>query len=494
MSILRALTQKTPKIPITIFMVSVGIISIWRIAGDFSGAMGSDSALWGLSSHDVWAGISTPIPPGYPGLISILYALGLPVVTSGWVISTAATASIPIIVFWFARELGANTIPAIIAAIFSLIHPALFQFAHQVQPDAITTLAITALALLWQKERSKTAVILAGILLLFREHALSLWPALLILLGRRFVSFQARLSLIFLLIVVAWIGPILVGQMPGWHPLDTPWGNRTGGALQAFTTTDPQQLSFLRELPREERHAYVELVLNSDRFGQLRWHFMRSIGNAWELWALSLSALCLALGARRRNKREPLWSCLWLTAALPALLIWSQSRHVALLVPIALAIIAASWPTNIRAQFLWIIPLLGLSLLFPSEWRATWYGQKGETIRSADFEEIANWICRESPNGAFLGGFVQDIGLYCRLPRHDPNDSPADWRTFLVSDRPAPTSTLGEWTKVYTNDGPYSVYRLSPERIPRPCESAVIHPDTSHLAIAEAQAHLHCDD
>ena len=149
---------------------------------------------------------------------------------------------------------------------------------------------------------------------------------------------------------MGWLSPLMVGQMPGIHPLDTPWSQRTGGAVQALFSTDPSELSFLRELPRTERQAYADLILQGRRLEQISWHAKRSLHLAWDLWCIIAIAIGLAITSLKRNHREPLWTALLLTSAFPALLIWSQARHVAMVMPVAMAIAAACWPSNLAPK------------------------------------------------------------------------------------------------------------------------------------------------
>ena len=490
-----ALAQ-SPRVTSAIFFLGALICVLgWRVSGGFSGAMGSDAALWGLTARDVAAGISAKVPPAYPALIALAESLGVGLVEAGWMISTAAMATLPVVIFWLARSLGASTPAASTAAIASLAHPDLFVFAHQVQPDAISVLLISGLALICLRPELRTwAAVLGALLLLFREHGLALWPALCVVIWRGSDTSRSRLWAIGVLVGLGWLAPLLVGQSPGLHPMDTAWSERTGGALQAFTTTNPAELSFLRELPREERLAYIELVLQQDRWGQLIWHIRRSLSQAWDLWALLSIATAMAIGRRQIGDHRPVWSTIWLTAALPALIIWSQTRHVALFVPISMAVIAACWPHSGRSRALVSLPLLGLLSPWPAHYSHEWDGQKGETIRAENLEELGQWICTEMPQGAYLGGFIQDVGLYCRLPRHDPDGSAADWRTFVVTDRPPPGSSKGSWSIVYGEDGPHQVYQLEPDREPRPCADASLDSQAPHLAVGRAAAVIDCTE
>ena len=137
---------------------------------------------------------------------------------------------------------------------------------------------------------------------------------------------------------------------------------------------------------------------------------------------------------------------------------------------------------------------LALSLLvsWPQRYERLWNGQQGETLRAHNLAELGQWICKDAPNGAYLGGFIQDVGLYCPLRRHDPDGSMADWRTYVVSDLPPPPQANGEWEPVYMNEGPHQIYQLEPDRDPRPCALAELDPTTPHLAIDRANGRIDC--
>jgi hypothetical protein len=297
-------------------------------------------------------------------------------------------------------------------------------------------------------------------------------------------------------VALVWLSPLLVGVSPGVHPLDVPWGDRAGGALAAFTATTPDELPFLRELHREPRRAYLERVAAGDRLGQLHWHAARSARLAADGWAwIALGAVSLAAAARRR--RALLALGLPLLAALPALLIWSQRRHVTLLVPLAVVCAAVGAAQLGRAgRVLLAAVALALASGWPARWASLAADQRTERLRAEHFADIGTFLAAQAPPHSLLGGLFQDVGLYHPLPRHDPDGSPADWSTWLVSDRPPPRSPLGTWAPVHRVGGDpargpgLSVYRLEPDRVPRPCAGIAPAPGAAFLAVERAHATL----
>lgn len=107
--------------------------------------------------------------------------------------------------------------------------------------------------------------------------------------------------------------------------------------------------------------------------------------------------------------------------------------------------------------------------------------------RARAFAEVGGWICAQGAGQDLLGGVFQDIGLYCALARHDPDGTAADWRTWWVGDR---TPGRSGWQEVHAGAGGMRVWRLAPERDPRPCAQARPAAGSPHLAVAAAHAEL----
>lgn len=420
----------------------------------------------------------------------MLQALGLTVHGAGVGLALLAAALIPPAVLLAARAAGASTRAALVAGIAALLWPDGAGFAQQLQPDSAIALGGVALAgLLAAAAGGSTraawgAACLAALLPLLREHGLPLAGiAALILLavphGRR-----AALGLLVLL----WLAPLLVGVAPGLHPLDLPWGERPGGALAVLGRASVEDVPYARTLPPGPRATYLGLVERGEALGLVRFHAARALHLAWDAWLLGGAALLLALSTRRR---PVIALALPLLAATPALLIWSQRRHVAVLVPVALAVLAAARPTSpALARARWpALALLALSLGLPwsAAWRALGPAQRTEVPRARAFASVAGWLAEQAPPGSLLGGVFQDIGIYIDLPRHDPDGSAADWKTFVVADRPPPDRA---WEAVFSGAGGLVVYQLRPGLDPRPCAEARPAPGTPHLAVAAARARL----
>ena len=472
-----------------LFLAGLALAVGWRMGHGLWGALGTDAVLWGMTAEDLRVGATPLVPPGYPAVLAALGTLGVPAITAGWWVSSAATALLGPATLLAARRAGASPTAAALAGLGALAVPDVFAWSQQLQPDAMAALAAVILALLLVRvDRPGDALaagIFAGALPLLREHGVALAA-----LTAAAVALRGRRGLVPLaaLLLTWWLAPLLLGLSPGRHPLDVPWGDRAGGALAALFTDDPAALGFLRELPAPRRAEYVDLVQSGDRLGQVGWHAARSLRAAWDLWLVLGIGGALALTSRRATAVR---LALPLLAAVPALLIWSQRRHVALLLPVALATAAAA-SAGRRRSLLILLPLLAAAPGWSTDWRDLGPRQRSERHRAESLAAVGDWLCTHTPPGSLLGGIYQDVGLYCPLPRHDPDGSPADWNTFLVADGPPrlPPGSADRWQIVARPAAGFAIHRLDPDREPRPCAGAHPAPDTPHLAVDRAHATL----
>jgi hypothetical protein len=448
------------------------------------GAAGTDAALWGLTAEDLRVGAAPLVPPLYPAAIAALRALGAAPWEAGRAISTAAAALVPALVWAVARAGGAPRAAAGAAAVGVLVHPDLALWGQQVQPEALTAaltlgLGLALAGLPGPRAAAFGAAAAAGLMPLLREHGVPMA----LLVGGALAARRRTWPAAGLLLAVGLAGAPLLGGGPAWAPS---WGDRAGGALSALLTRDPAELSFLRELHRADRARYAALVEAGDLGARLLWHAGRSLRLAPDGWALLLGAL---LGAARPAGRRLL---LPLLTALPALLIWSQRRHVLVLAPLAAAAAAVGvGALPPRARAVAAVALAALIALPPApRWAPTVRGLQSEVPRARHYAEAGAFLCEQAPQPALLCGVFQDIGLYCPKPRHDPDGSPADWLAVCVSDRPPRGGAAGPWAEVWAGAGPLRAWRLDPDRDPRPCADARPDPRAAHLAVGAAHVDL----
>lgn len=464
------------------------------------GPLGTDAALWGLTAADLRVGAEPLVPPLYPGLVALVegtLSLGLP--DSGVLPSLLAAGCLPAALAWLARGLGAAWPEALGAAALLALSPDLLAWSQQLQPEALTALLLTLLAgALARAGRSRgltaVAVALGALLPLLREHGLLLAPlAALGLALARPGGWRAGVALL----VLAAALPV-VGGWGQWPPLTGPWSDRAGGALAALTSRDPGELGFLNELRRPERSAYLALVAEGDLVGRLAWHARRSLALAADAWSLLAVAMVLGLLWWRRQPRVAAVLIL-LPAALPALLIWSQRRHVALLLPLGLALLAAGSRVLRRPTLPgpgWQRLGVGLGLALALCW--SWPGrlpdlaraQLSESAHARAQARLSRALCAEAGPGELLGTRHQELGLGCPLPRHDPDGSLADWRTWVVAE--AAPAAPGTWSRVDSLEGELGIWRLEPERRERPCAEVELPRGAGHIAVERGRVELVC--
>ncbi len=464
------------------------------------GPLGTDAALWGLTAADLGVGASPLVPPVYPGLIAA-WALvsGGALVQAGTAVSLAAASVLPLAVCWAALGLGARPLFAGIAALLLAVSPDLLLWSQQLQPESLSALAVVLLGGLLARAGAARGATMGVVLLgaglpLLREHGLLLAPlaGVGLALGRP-GGWRAGLALLGL----AWLLPILGGWSSGWPPLAGPWSDRAGGALAALTGEDPAQLGFLTELRRPEREAYLALVSNGDVIGRVRWHASRSLSLAVDAWGWWAAAVALVLTTRWRRG---LPVALLLLSAAPALLIWSQRRHVSLLLPLALCLVAAGlgrlWTTSAwaaRVQGVVGAVLVGaLAWSWPLQLPDLASRQLSETVHASQQARISAELCSLATPGDLLGTRHQELGLGCPLPRHDPDGSLADWRAWVLAE--GPPATIGSWERVDPLDGELGIWRLEPARRLRPCQEAPLPTSSAHLAVEQASVSLVCTD
>lgn len=466
----------------------LGVVA-WRHAWALWGAAGTDAAIWGLTALDLGVGAPPHAAPAYPLLVSILHRQGVELVPGALALAGVFASLVPAAVLLAARTAGASRGGALVAGLVALAWPEGMGFAQQVQPDSLTTLlmVVTGGLLAAHGRGSRwagwAAALVGGLFPLVREHGIPVAGLTALFLARERRGWPPLL----LLLATFWLAPLIVGVVPTLSPFQTPWGNRPGGALAVLSGAGPEDVPYARTLPPGPREVYHQLLASRDVLGILRFHSARALHLAWDSWWILAIGAALALVGGQPGARALMLPAL---SALPALIIWSQRRHVDVVVPLAFAAVAASFRPGGRARVAAAGALLGGLVLAPtwvSAWRALGPAQQSEVPRARTYAAIADWLRLNAGDRALLGGVFQDIGLYVDIPRHDPDGTRADWRTWLVSDHPPAD---GRWKPVYQGATGMDIYQLEPERSPRPCDGARPDPGTPHLAIARAHADL----
>jgi len=500
----------------------------WRQGLHLWGALGTDAPVWGLSAEGVLHGAPSPVPPLWPALVVLLRHAGLSLPTAGLCLSLATGALLPAAVFLAARAAGAGRGLALGAGLLCLASPDLAAWSAELQANGLAALAVVAATGLWARTLARqarwsaadppvsgaavvgpAAAVLTGLLPLVRESGL-VFALGAILLAPLALRRGWRLSL--LILGTWWLAPLLVGAPVGLSPLDVPWAARTGTALADLATGRGALPGYVAEIAPPQRAAYIAWLRAGDLPHLALWHARRSLGLAPDGWAIAAAAaLGMVLGIRRR---PALGAALLPLASLgPSLLLWTQRRHVLLLLPALLALAAAGLralpspraapgpqPSRVLSQVLrqvlrQVLPrvlalllVLGALRPWPGLWRLRAAEQQGETARARTLAELGAWLCAQDP--WFLGGPIQDVGLYCPRPRHEPDGSDADRYTLVVvPQRQGQGAVPAGWTRIGPPAADLAVY-APPQRDPLPCPGGSPAPGSPYLSAGPVQAQL----
>jgi len=453
-------------------LAAAATLLLLRLAADLYWPAGTDQAMWGLSALNLVTGSSVHLPPLYPLLTGILHLLGAPLVPAGAGVSLAAASLVPALIYLLARELGAQPRWGLAASAACLLAPELTIFGLRLQPDALAALGFTAAALAAarflrrQSPGNLVAVLLlAALLPLVREHGLLvsglLAAALLVAPG----TASMRLLRLALVVGVVLLAPAMGGASPGL-PWTTPWFSRVTEAMDAAEQAQiPGFVLKQRGLEREQGEA---VFLAGDRLGIAIYYLRHALKEGSYLWGWLVLGLLALPGLTRRWWRGPL---VGLLPPFAVLAVFSEPRHAAVGVPVAMAIVAATrgfWHIKgwmLRA--LAAVAVVGGLLYAP----AILKNAEGEIQGVQDMYIFGANVCEVVEEGALAAG-APGAFLFCPLPLHAPRQqiTAADWKTWFVG--PSPPSEAWMLVPESTRDLP--VYRLLPELQgdARPCGDA----------------------
>jgi len=466
------------------------VLAAYRQTADLWGALGSDALLWGLSAKDLQQGVAPVVAPLYPAMVALLEGSGLPLVLAGQGLAMVCVALIPALLWCLARGAGASRAVSLLAALAALALPDVARWAQQLQPDALAALLLLAAAGLLQrawagsKPAAWAAAVLVGLAPLVRMHGLALVPVALLVLVLRGQGRQ-RWGPPLLLLAVWWCGPLLVGMLPGPHPLAAPWFDRPASAVSVLQARDTQLVSYMPRLEGAHQQAYAQLLHEGDRMGQLVWHALRSLRLAWDLWALLALAGAAALLARRRAL---LALAAPLLCAAPALVVFSERRHVALLVPVALLVLAvAVGRLAFGARSALALALAGLLGWTLCGWPAAQEDLQTQSRRARRMAALAQEVADLEPPVRLYAGGRSDLALYLPLPLHRLDGSAADWHSAFLSWRPPRRQ---DWQLVLEGRDAVNVYQLKPDEPDRPCPRGRPAPGSPYLQLPQGGARL----
>jgi hypothetical protein len=415
--------------------------------------------LWSFTALDMRSGIAATLPPAYPGLTALLSALtGAEVLDAATAVSAGAMSAVPALTWLLARRLGARWAAALVAALVPLLTPALLIEGHQITPDPLTAVTLLLLALAGATWAERPALPTLGALLfavavayVVREHGLVAAPLAALAILATPAPAWLRLCGALAVGAAIWVAPALCLHPPvvPWH---STWWARATLVLSDALSDDPSW----KTKPAQAAVENTRLALMA--------HALRGApyGWAWLLLGLCGAALlprparaALAVGA---------------LPALPALFIYSQPRHVLVVVPVAAAVaMAGSRRFGGLARRALLVELALFALVGGAHsWGAVAHlleGQVGETRRLRTFGEA---ICAQPEQGLIWTGDMRAF-TFCPLPRFENTGQadPALWKTLYAG----PESPGDDFVRLDLPSGTtFEVYRLGwsvPDE--RPC-------------------------
>ncbi len=381
---------------------------------------GADPGMWEAAALVVAAGEPSPVAPVFPRIIAALTGLtGLGWDAAGMAVAWACFAALGPATWMLARRLGASPALAGLGAAAVLLEPWLGLGALQCQPDSLSALVFVAamlLGLAWVRDprwrRLLPLLLVIGLLPQVREHAPLMAAGLIGLLALAPGSWTARVGRVALALLAVLVTPVLLGEPPAL-PWELHWVQlRWGEVVQHFFETGSP--AFLEGTPRAFGESFAEAYAGGQRL-RIAWlHASLSFHSGWAPWLWLLPGLAgwLLLGRRR-------W--LLLAGFLPLLAVpggAQQPRHVAVLVPLALACWAASL-TRLRRPERSVLAGASVALVLVcclNLPRAAQDHAQRCALRLRIIE-LADELCARLPADAVAAGGNPRPLVYCDRPR-----------------------------------------------------------------------------
>lgn len=460
---------------------------ILRAALGMSHPAGSDPDLWGLYALNIPLRTPCAVPPAFPTLVYLIHAAtGLLPVPAAALAAGIGSALVGPLAYLLARALGARPALAAAGAALALCTPHASTLTVQAQPDTwVMVMLLTASLAVLAAHRwpgaagSAVLVVVAGTAPLWREHGLVTAAVLLALAPviRGTLPWRAiRLAGAVALLLLA---PGMVGQSLDF-PWSQPWFDRVsmvGEELEAHALPEHAQM-----LRGEERERVTGYYREGARIPLALYHGGRALRGAPVEWAFTGGALLLATLALRRRRLLALVPLPGLLPVMPALVIWSGPRHVAVALPVALAVGAAA-VAALPARRRWIA--VAVAVLVWSSAQLAWPGVATEIRAQAanirDLADVGADLCQLVSPGD-LAGDDQSPFLYCPLPRARVGDPATDWRIWRISRDP---KILPGWVRVQTRSPRFVILRYHAEITgsDRPCADSHPPADTPYAAL-----------
>ncbi|MFH1467102.1 MAG: glycosyltransferase family 39 protein [Pseudomonadota bacterium] len=422
---------------------------------------GIDMDLWSFSAIDLRAGHPSLVPPGYPALTALFSQLtGAGPLAAATAVSAGAMAAVPPLTWLLARRLGAGMPAAGVAALAPLLTPGLILEGHQVTPDPLTAVCLLLLALAaarliahpgWRAHAALLAAV--AVTCVVREHGqVAAVLAIAVLLATPGLPRRRLLGAALVIAAVA-LAPVLVGRHPAM-PWATPWWGRTALVFSDAVSDHPSW----QAKPGQAGIADTRLSL-----------LLHALGGAPFGWAwLGLGVL----GALLRPRQARAALTVGALPALPALLVYSQPRHVLVVVPVAAAVaMAATRRFTGGARGLLLAGALGMSVSGACyAWGPLTHLLEGQVAETRKLRGLGAAICALPEEGLCWAGDLRAF-TFCPLPAFDTDNSPAPglWKALFAGR--APPSADFERLDL-PDDAGFVLYRLRAEGGERPCAAS----------------------
>ncbi len=449
---------------------------------------GSDPSLWVLTPLDILAGRPTAVMPGFPALVAVGHGvLGLDRIGTATGLVLAAMPLVGPAAYALARAAGATRPWAAVAGVLVLGHPAVACFGVQLQPDA-PALVVFALALalgcasLKRGARGSAGLLVGAAIaaLLVREQGVLLLPALLLAAVKMPGTPPRRVLRVLLIVGV----PLLLIGLQPYRELPRPelpllariW-EPVGDVLSA------ERPPFWQEFGRDGFSARLHRGPLLPRLWFYGNHVLRQFP---ALWAWIGLGLVLGLAGRRREQR---WLALALAPFLVGLLVLVKERHLAVILPVAVA----SWAVSVSSiRRRWLAGGVAAAGIACFAWTLTGWPQRARDMQQQAFQtHQLSWfgseLCRQLEPGAVAGNDESQALMYCPLPKvHWSQGSPLEWKVVWFG--PGSPDHEG-WGEVELASPLYSVYRLRPDLRGenRPCHGSLPAPGAPYVAFVRQQ-------
>lgn len=443
--------------------------------------LGTDARLWGLDALNFTVGAAPVVTPGFPALLGLLSHLPLSLPVIAQILNGLVVLLLPALTYTIARSLGASRRAAAICGIAPILDVRLLAFGYQLQPDALAALALLlAVPLLkfydGSARRAALVALYCGAISLLREHGLVLSVLVAGWMVLRPGPWGGRLLGAALVLLAVGVAPALAVHhlLPPW---DSPWLTRITMATEGKENLKVIEGAWDASIVRAHMQAHASgsrlLIIANHAFNAL----LRGRG----AWLIVIGATLALLGQPRG---ERLRLILPVATAFPTLLVLSQDRHVLVVVPAAMTLLASTQPGGLAVRLARAVGGLGVAtgliLYLGSATEISEQAQKRLAIR-----DVARQLCDDIGPDDLLAGEPTELALYCprratRAPWGDQD--PLIWKMWWV-DSEHPTDERWEVVARMPGYGYLCRWRPTLKGPDRPCAASEPLPWTPYLAV-----------